>query len=348
MKRYFLLLAVLAKLLTAVPAYAQRALLPVSTSGAMTAAGRPCASCKLWSYVAGTTTAKSTYPTSNGVSANANPVILNAAGRAQVWYESDTSYKFILEDATCAYRDEWGTCHGATIWTIDALTDWGGSFAAGATVIDGDVSGGYNASTVEKIQGISVSTTDPTANQVLVYSGGAWTPTAVPLTSSAAVTGILGSANGGTGNGFTKFSGPATAEKTFTLPNASDTIATYAVKNTFSKAQIVTPVDLTVAAADGTIATDASLSNHFRVTLTTDCPCTLSTPTNPTDGQRVTWEVIQASGGSETLAYSAAFAYGTTVSSPTITITGDKRDFIEAVYNSTAGKWFVLNVVQGY
>ena len=39
-------------------------------------------------------------------------------------------------------------------------------------------------------------------------------------------TGILESAIGGTGNGFTKFSGPATAEKTFTLPDATATILT--------------------------------------------------------------------------------------------------------------------------
>ena len=38
------------------------------------------------------------------------------------------------------------------------------------------------------------------------------------------ITGIIDSANGGTGNGFTKFSGPATSEKTFTLPNSSETL----------------------------------------------------------------------------------------------------------------------------
>lgn len=38
------------------------------------------------------------------------------------------------------------------------------------------------------------------------------------------VTGILTSVNGGTGNGFTKFTGPTTAEKVFTLPDASSTI----------------------------------------------------------------------------------------------------------------------------
>ncbi len=37
---------------------------------------------------------------------------------------------------------------------------------------------------------------------------------------------IVTSAYGGTGNGFTKFSGPASSEKTFTLPNSSSTILT--------------------------------------------------------------------------------------------------------------------------
>jgi len=41
---------------------------------------------------------------------------------------------------------------------------------------------------------------------------------------SAALTQIIASTYGGTGNGFTKFTGPATAEKTFTLPNASATL----------------------------------------------------------------------------------------------------------------------------
>jgi hypothetical protein len=41
---------------------------------------------------------------------------------------------------------------------------------------------------------------------------------------SAALTQVIASTYGGTGNGFTKFSGPTTAEKTFTLPDASSTI----------------------------------------------------------------------------------------------------------------------------
>ena len=60
--------------------------------------------------------------------------------------------------------------------------------------------------------------------QVLRRSGTSVAFGAIDVSQSAAVTGIMGSANGGTGNGFTKFSGPATSEKTFTLPNSSSTL----------------------------------------------------------------------------------------------------------------------------
>ena len=43
---------------------------------------------------------------------------------------------------------------------------------------------------------------------------------------SAALTGVIASTYGGTGNGFTKFSGPTTAERTFTLPDATETVLT--------------------------------------------------------------------------------------------------------------------------
>ncbi len=43
---------------------------------------------------------------------------------------------------------------------------------------------------------------------------------------SANLTQIIASTYGGTSNGFTRFTGPATSEKTFTLPNASATILT--------------------------------------------------------------------------------------------------------------------------
>jgi hypothetical protein len=55
-------------------------------------------------------------------------------------------------------------------------------------------------------------------------TNGTWILTILPQLSS----GLLPSSIGGTGNGFTKFTGPTTSEKTFTLPNASGTIPTAA------------------------------------------------------------------------------------------------------------------------
>lgn len=44
--------------------------------------------------------------------------------------------------------------------------------------------------------------------------------------AASQLSGIAPSTNGGTGNGFTKFTGPTTSEKTFTLPNANATVLT--------------------------------------------------------------------------------------------------------------------------
>lgn len=57
---------------------------------------------------------------------------------------------------------------------------------------------------------------------------------------SAALTQVIASTYGGTGNGFTKFSGPATAEKTFTLPDANATLARTDAGQTFTGVNTMT------------------------------------------------------------------------------------------------------------
>ena len=57
---------------------------------------------KLYTYLAGTTTPESTYTSSSGVTAQPNPIVLNAAGRVpdsgEIWLTDSISYKFILKD----------------------------------------------------------------------------------------------------------------------------------------------------------------------------------------------------------------------------------------------------------
>lgn len=61
--------------------------------------GDPLTGGKLYTYTAGTTTPKATYTTNSGAVANANPIILDAAGRTpnEIWLEVGVQYKFILK-----------------------------------------------------------------------------------------------------------------------------------------------------------------------------------------------------------------------------------------------------------
>ncbi len=55
---------------------------------------------KLFSYLAGTTTKTSTYSDAGGSSLNANPIILNFRGEADVFIEPNKGYKFVLAPST--------------------------------------------------------------------------------------------------------------------------------------------------------------------------------------------------------------------------------------------------------
>jgi len=69
---------------------------------------------KLYTYLAGTGTAQTTYASSTAGTANANPIILNAAGRtsSEVWLTDGVSYKFILKDSTDTQIGSWGNITG--------------------------------------------------------------------------------------------------------------------------------------------------------------------------------------------------------------------------------------------
>ncbi len=75
--------------------------------------GIPLAGGLLYTYAAGTTTPQATYTTSAGNVANANPVVLDSAGRIanQVWLTEGQVYKFELR-----------TSAGVTIWTKDDIS----------------------------------------------------------------------------------------------------------------------------------------------------------------------------------------------------------------------------------
>lgn len=158
----------------------------------------------------------------------------------------------------------------------------------------------------------------------------------IDLTDAAnAVSGILASGNGGTGNGFTKFTGPATAEKTFTLPDATGKIHTNQAGN----------ADAVVALVDAANpALDASLGNVFKLIATADR--TIAAPTNAVSGQKIIIR-FNASGGARTLSLDAIFRFGTDITALTATNSGS-TDYVGCIYNGTDTKWDVVAYSKGY
>jgi len=72
--------------------------------------GDPVNGGKLHTYAAGTTTAQTTYSDVNLTVANANPVVLDSAGRATVFVSAGSSFKYVLKDSA-----------DVTLWTADNI-----------------------------------------------------------------------------------------------------------------------------------------------------------------------------------------------------------------------------------
>lgn len=106
---------------------------------------------------------------------------------------------------------------------------------------------------------------------------------------------------------------------------------------------VTTPINLTDAT---TITTDASQGNHFRVTLGGNR--TLANPSNPTDGQRMLFEITQDGAGGRTLTLGSNFKLGTDISSTTLSTTANARDYIGVIYRASAGKFEVIGLARGY
>ena len=102
-----------------------------------------------------------------------------------------------------------------------------------------------------------------------------------------------------------------------------------------------------VSLTDGaTIALDASAGNDFRVTIAGNR--TVGTPANPTDGQKITIQVTQGTGGSFTLGWSSAYEFSAALPQPTLSTTAKLTDLLGFIYNASKGKWLFVAFVSGF
>lgn len=73
----------------------------------------------LYTYAAGTTTPTATYTSDNGVTANANPIVLDSAGRtpSEVWLTDGTTYKIAVYTSTNVLIRTWDDIAGVNDFT---------------------------------------------------------------------------------------------------------------------------------------------------------------------------------------------------------------------------------------
>ena len=136
--------------------------------------GDPLTGGLLYTYAAGTTTPLTTYSSSTGATANANPIVLDSAGRVsgEVWLTTGSSYKLVLK-----------TSAGVTIWTNDNIAGIPASSITSLR-INGSTSGYVDLVTVP-VAGANTITFPAATGTVLLDPNTAFTGTTTFETISA-------------------------------------------------------------------------------------------------------------------------------------------------------------------
>jgi hypothetical protein len=166
----------------------------------------------------------------------------------------------------------------------------------------------------------------PTLNQNTTGSAATLTtPRAIygnNFNGSADLTQIIASTYGGTGNGFTKFSGPTTSEKTFTLPDATTTILTTNAAVTIAQGGTGTT---TAQGAMNTFAGAVTSGSYLRGNGTNVVMATIQAADVPTLNQNTTGSSGSCTGNAATatLATTATNVSGGTVNSTTLNVAGN-------------------------
>ena len=127
------------------------------------------------------------------------------------------------------------------------------------------------------------------------------------------------------------------------LADATSAKAAVLATTTESGALAPTVVNLTDAA---TIAVDASQGNDFRVTLGGNR--TMGTPSNPTDGQKITFQVTQGTGAPYTLSWGSGYSFSSALAQPTLSSTAGDIDLLCFIYNSSKSAWLLAAFVNGF
>jgi hypothetical protein len=148
--------------------------------------GNPLAGGFLYFYTTGTSTPVDTYSESTATTPNANPVVLDSAGRAgHIFLSSSVTYKVVCKDSA-----------GNTIWTADPFVDPAANVTAAVQAIAGNPNGSL-AGNAGSVGGSGASLAYDITNSLLYVctttgtsTTAVWTQVGATLTGQVAETGV--------------------------------------------------------------------------------------------------------------------------------------------------------------
>lgn len=108
----------------------------------------------------------------------------------------------------------------------------------------------------------------------------------------------------------------------------------------------IAPAIGSITATGTSVTVDVTSKKVFRLTLQSNV--TTMTLTGAVDGQKVLLEVIQDATGSRLITWPSNVAFGTDLTSITLTTTASKTDIIGLVYHAGTSKYRVLAFTKGF
>jgi len=189
----------------------------------------------------------------------------------------------------------------------------------------------------------------PTLNQSTTGSAATLTTTRAiygnNFDGSAALTQIIASTYGGTGNGFTKFTGATTAERTYTLPDASSTIVVQGgALGTPSSGTVTNLTGTASININGTVGATTPAAGAFTsITASTTLGVTGAITPSQTAGIVGTTTNNNANAGSIGEVISSSVAVGSAVSITTAT-TATSGKTVTSI-SLTAGDWDIFGTI---
>jgi hypothetical protein len=95
-----------------------------------------------------------------------------------------------------------------------------------------------------------------------------------------------------------------------------------------------------------TIAVDASLGNDFRVTIAGNR--TMGTPSNPTNGEQIIFQITQGTGAPFTITWASGYEFSGALPQPTLSSSAGQTDLLGFIYNSSTGTWLFAAFLNGF